>query len=92
MVVAHLDGNKLNNAAVNLAWKTLRENEQDKHLHGTYNHVGEKNPRAKLTLRDVLAVREAYSTGLFTTQMLADAMGVSQGNMAQVVSHRTWDP
>jgi hypothetical protein len=90
MVVAHLDGNKLNNAASNLAWKTFQENEQDKKLHGTYNHVGEKNPKAKLTLGDVLAVREAYATGIFTTQMLADVMGVRQPHISGILLGKSW--
>jgi len=32
--VRHLDGNSLNNASVNLAWGTCKENAADRELHG----------------------------------------------------------
>ena len=33
--VRHLDGNKLNNCATNLAWGTAKQNAEDRDLHGT---------------------------------------------------------
>lgn len=36
LVVAHNDGDKLNNVPSNLRWTTYSENEQDKKLHGRW--------------------------------------------------------
>ena len=54
--VAHLDGNPQNNHYSNLEWKTRRENEADKKLHGT-DPSGERNAAAKLNTYDVKSIR-----------------------------------
>lgn len=59
----HLDGNGSNNRAENLTWGTSKENTQDKRLHGTY-HEGHKNPKAKLSPREVQEIRERYTEHL----------------------------
>lgn len=61
--VAHLDGDKLNLAATNLAWVTRAENEGHKTVHGT-KASGERNGRAKLTAADVMAIKALYASGL----------------------------
>ncbi len=55
MEARHLDGNKLNNSVSNLAWGTMRENADDKKLHG--KSKGSKNHRAKLTEEQVMTMR-----------------------------------
>lgn len=45
---AHDDGTRLNNALTNLSWKTKKQNQADRKIHGTCN-TGERNPRCKIT-------------------------------------------
>lgn len=47
-VVRHLNGDRQDNRAVNLAWGTRCENSHDRKAHGTDN-CGDKHPYAKLT-------------------------------------------
>lgn len=51
---AHLDGNRDNNHAINLAWKTPSENAQDKQTHGTVakTSVGSTMVEAALALKE----------------------------------------
>lgn len=68
---AHLNGDSLDNRAENLAWKTPKENEYDKRIHGTAR-IGEKHwsktmperrargvghGKTKITDEDVRAIR-----------------------------------
>lgn len=59
--VRHLDGNRSNNHASNLAWGTTAENAADRARHGRTLR-GEASPRAKLTAVQVEAIRREYST------------------------------
>jgi len=54
----HKDGNRRNNKPDNLEWKTHKENESDKRLHGTLL-VGSRNPISKLTESDVVKIISA---------------------------------
>lgn len=53
---AHLNGDKTDARLENLAYVTAKENNAHKALHGTAQR-GERNPCAKLTEADVLAIR-----------------------------------
>jgi hypothetical protein len=83
---AHACGNR---ACVNprhLSWKTQRENEADKLIHGTSNR-GERCGSSKLTADDVIAIRAAKG---ITQQALADRFGVSRGHIAGLRRGRFW--
>jgi hypothetical protein len=86
---AHLDGNKLNNKADNLKWKTPAENEKDKERHGT-KLFGERANGAKLTRDKVLEIRQAYENGGVSQQRLAERYGVCQRTINMVVRRITW--
>jgi len=51
---AHLDGDRYNNIAANLAWKLPEENEADKRLHGTTPQGGIRRPTPAARLRAIL--------------------------------------
>ncbi len=70
-----------------LSWKTPKENQADKILHGTHNR-GERCPTAKLTeaqAREIIGLR-----GVVQQRELANRFGVSVGAVANVACGRTW--
>lgn len=87
-IVAHRDGDKLNNAAANLRWTTAWQNEADKREHGTAG-LGERNPGAKLTESDVRAIRAARVSGVgpFT---LGRQYGIAPATVWRICTRRTW--
>lgn len=61
MEVAHLNGDRLDNRAANLAWKTRSQNAADKFGHGTDNR-GKRHYKCKLSddqVREIRACRDS---------------------------------
>jgi predicted DNA-binding protein YlxM (UPF0122 family) len=50
---------------------------------------GERHPRAKLTEKQVLEIRKRYAA-LHSQRELAEAFGVSQTAIAEVIQRKTW--
>lgn len=85
---AHLDGNRQNNWDWNLAWKTRKENEADKVLHGRSNR-GERNGMAKLTnaqceqiKRDVVGARHGDK------KRIASRYGITASALGNILAGR----
>lgn len=82
---AHLDGDKTNARAENLAWTTRQENADHKRLHGTHYVQppreamprGENHPHAKLSDAAVSEIRRRRTAGEQVSD-LATEFGVSQ--------------
>ena len=85
---AHIDGNRLNNSALNLRWATPKENEADKIAHGT-QMCGEKNHFTNLTDVDVRDMRDDRVLG-DSFRELADRYGVSKSTAFNVCKGITW--
>lgn len=83
--VRHLDGVEANCRAKNLVYGTSGQNGLDKVRHGT-STKGERNPKAKLTMKDVLAIRAS----IIATSDLAKAYGVCKSTIRDVRSRRSW--
>jgi hypothetical protein len=88
MEVAHLDGDRANNRADNLAFKTHAENEADKVRHGTLQ-CGERQGSSKLKEPEIVAIRERHAAGE-TQESLGRAFGVSQGHVSDIVHRKCW--
>lgn len=89
MECRHLDGDKKNNAAANLAWGTKAENEKDKQDHGT-TLSGEKNAMAKLNEHEVKKMRlHRKSTGESYAR-IAKAFGVSAMTAYRAITQKNW--
>lgn len=86
--VRHLDGDKSNNAAWNLAWGSRRDNEADKAAHGT-KLFGERHPRSTLTDEVVREIRRLHSSGL-SQLAIAKALGIRRGPVGTVVRGEGW--
>jgi hypothetical protein len=86
--VCHLDGNRMNNAARNLAWGTAKENNSHKVLHGTDGR-GERNGQAKLTRDAVRQMRAQRGLGR-TFKSIADEFGVSAMTAHRAITGGSW--
>lgn len=88
-LVAHWDGDPLNNRAENLRWATHRENEDDKRRHGR-EASGERNPAVKLTTEQVAEIRRRYVKKYGAVAALAREFGVSSTQICDIVKGRCW--
>lgn len=88
-VCRHLDGNKYNNAASNLAWGSTQDNSEDMILHGNAL-FGERNPMAKLNEKQVeqmRSIREKFKTPYYE---IAKMYGVSTMTAFRATTKRSW--
>lgn len=86
--VRHLNGNSLDDRAENLAWGTHSENMADSVRHETSNR-GERHGKAKLTEKQVRAIRAAHKDGV-TMYRLAKQYGVSHWTIKHLLLGETW--
>lgn len=63
-VVAHADGNRLNNVSSNLRWATYLENERDKDRHGSRPR-GDNHRNAKITDEQRAEIRRRWNCSNF---------------------------
>lgn len=88
MVVAHCDGDHLNNRADNLRYATQKENETDKVRHGS-RLSGDRHPRRILAAKDVATIRSRLADGL-TQQAIATEFGVCRATISAISTGRSW--
>jgi hypothetical protein len=93
---AHLDGSKTNNHYLNLAWKTRKENEADKIIHGT-RPQGSRHGMAVLSAAEVFLIRRAYSCAKLEKRPirklfadLSKQFNVSRGCIEHTIYEDTW--
>ncbi len=84
-VVAHNDGNPMNNRLSNLRYATQRENYQDSVRHGTA-YIGTRNWKSKLTEPLVLAIRAACGE----QASIAKKYGIAQCTVSQIKARLRW--
>lgn len=68
---------------------TQRENVADRVARGGYDNGGERNPRARLRVADIVTIRERYAAGTGPTE-LAQAYGVVPVYINQIVVGNRW--
>lgn len=89
-VARHLNGNRYDNRAENLAWGTPAENYQDAVTHGT--HKGSNNGRSKLTEDQVAAIKNILSSHPnLSRNMLAKALNVTRATIGHIEKGRQWN-
>lgn len=86
-VVRHLDGNRYNNEATNLAYGTPAENIYDDLKNGA--RKGSKNGRAIFDERHVVLIRRLLKEGVGTSE-LARLMNVSIGTIHAIKMGKNW--
>ncbi len=84
----HLDGDKQNNLADNLAWGSSAENSADQAAHGTTTK-GSRVGISKLTEQSVRRLRRLAALGV-SQNAIAQQLGVSRASIGNVIAGRTW--
>lgn len=99
-LVRHLDGNRSNDAASNLAWGTVADNAQDAVQHGTHTGAdngrksipkrsGDKCHHAKLTWQQVREMRQRRANGEHIAALAKD-YSVDPSRVSCICSGKTW--
>lgn len=88
--VCHNDGNPSNNTVENLRWDTHFNNQMDMRKHGTMQD-GEKCITAKLTMADVLAIKNAIANGpRGTSRRICEAYNISPAQISRIKNGHRW--
>lgn len=95
--VNHIDGDQRNNAVSNLEWVSHSDNMRHswRKLDTYANRVsanprGERSTSAKLTEKQIYAIRTAYERGSHSQHSLALMYNVSKAAIYAITSRRTW--
>jgi len=87
-IACHGDGDPANNKRNNLRWDTYQANSADAKRHGTlYN--GERHHSARLTAKDVLAIRKRIDVGEAHWHIGKD-YGVSSNAVWKIAQNMSW--
>jgi hypothetical protein len=87
MLVRHLDGNRQNNTAKNLAYGTSQDNSDDMKAHGTVLR-GEQHGSAKLTAEEVRMIRELAP--FHDREFMAEQFCISLQQLSNIIHRRQW--
>jgi hypothetical protein len=85
----HLDGDKTNACAANLAWGSPSDNNRDKDRHNT-SPKGERNPMAKLTADLVAEMKQMRAATGAPFQKIATDFGVTAMTAYRAVTGQSW--
>lgn len=86
--IRHLDGDRVNNAASNLAWGSAKDNADDRKRHGR-TAEGSRNGSAEIDEATVRLVRELRSSGLLYRE-ITDKTGVTRQHARLIVTREIW--
>lgn len=87
----HKNGIKTDDQVENLEWVTPSENMLHAHhvIH-TRNHQGAKNPKAKLTIQDVLKIKKLFVKSELTMIQIAKLFNVKPAAISKIATGRSW--
>jgi hypothetical protein len=88
MDAAHDNGNKADNRADNIEWKTRKENNLDRIRHNTLAH-GERHGQSRFTVRKVMLARKLKQQSI-PERKIAARVGVSRWTLRDMLRGRTW--
>ena len=91
--INHIDGNKENNRLENLEYVSHLENMRHAFKMGLVpkdNFLGTRNPKCKLSEKDVIRIRRLYSTGRYKQSDLSKIFSVDQTQISCIVLRKSW--
>ena len=77
--ICHIDGNYKNNNLKNLKYDTISENRIDNYRYGS------KVSKGKLSLKEVLEIRDLYTNNIYTQKELVDIYNVNQSCISKII-------
>lgn len=89
--VNHINGNKLDDRAINLEWTTAKENTAHackNGLRGDYS--GSKNGNSKLTEKQVLEIRKEAASGKSQIE-ISKMFDVDNSSVSNILRGKTWN-
>lgn len=91
MEAAHINGIRSDNRPVNLTWKTQKDNDADKDIHGTrFIAHGERNGKTIITEDIVRRIRGIYHSGKANTSQIAKLFGLEKSGVAKIIKGTRW--
>jgi hypothetical protein len=89
--VNHKNGVKTDNCLGNLEYMTREQNIAHAMAYGLMRLIGEDNPMAILTTRQVEEIRATYEPGTVGYKRLGNRYGVSWETIRNIIKRRSWD-
>jgi predicted XRE-type DNA-binding protein len=91
-VVNHLDSNTQNNNASNLEWTTYSGNAIHAFEKGRRKGmIGEKHPNRKISLEDVLKIKQMCSLSNFSQKQIANLFNIRQSQVSRIKTGTRWN-
>lgn len=88
-IINHIDNDWTNNKASNLEWCTQQHNIQ--HAVNQKRHtIGEKSHFSKLSLTNVLWIRDNYNKGVISVNAMATKFGVHRETIRKIAKREIW--
>lgn len=87
-VARHMNGERSDNRAENLAWGTYRDNSLDTKRHGR-QPLGEKHHWSVMTAAHAAAIRWMYGCGIGQS-VIGRVLGMPNNRVWQVVHNKSW--
>ncbi len=88
--VCHRNDDATDNRVENLYYGDAHTNNLDSFRNGRRSHRGERNTNAKLTWKQVRAIRGAVASGAATQVALARKHGLCDDRIANIIHNRRW--
>jgi len=89
--VNHINAIKNDNRVENLEWNTYSENIRHAFDNGlNKGRKGEIHHKSKLTEKEVIKIREVYSTGSYSKKEIGVIFKVSQTQICRIVNRKNW--